>query len=43
MSLCVVDLSVVSFSFKSYINLRMFDSWLLYSIYHSLHGSAELL
>jgi len=37
MSLCVVDLSIASFRFKAYINLRMFDSWLLYSIYYYCH------
>ena len=37
MSLCVVDLSIVSSRFIVYIDLQMFDSSLLYSIYYYCH------
>jgi len=37
MSLCIVDLSIDLFQVKVYINLQMFDPWLLYSIYYYCH------
>jgi len=43
MSLCVVDLLIASFRFKAYINLRMFDAWLLHSLYYYCHCLSILL